>query len=112
MIDGGIWQGPVRITPAGVAPGGARVATANQVDNHQLDVFFIGQDGALYVAWAIDGDIWQGPVGISPAGLAPPGGSLATAHQGSNHQLDVLFIGNDGALYVSWVIDGGTSPHR
>jgi predicted Fe-Mo cluster-binding NifX family protein len=107
VIDGGIWQGPVRIAPAGVAPGGARVATAHQVDNHQLDVFFIGQDGALHVSWAIDGDIWQGPVGISPAGLAPPGASLATAHQVNNHQLDVLFIGNDGALYVLWVIDGG-----
>ena len=105
VIDGGIWQGPVRISPAGMAPGGARLVTARQVDHHQLDVFFIGYDGALHVSWVIDGDFWQGPVGISPAGLAPPGGCLAAAYQMNNHQLDVLCIGNDGALYVSWVID-------
>jgi predicted Fe-Mo cluster-binding NifX family protein len=107
VIDSGVWQGPVRISPAGMAPGGAHVATAHQVDMHQLDVFFVGHDGALHVSWAIDGDIWQGPAAISPAGVAPPGGALVAAHQVNDHQLDVLFIGNDGALYVSWVIDKG-----
>lgn len=107
VIDGGTWQGPVRITPADVAPKGARVATAHQVDHHQLDVFFIGVDGALHVCWARDGGVWQGPVGITPVGIAPGGGGVATGYQVNNHQLDVFFIGEDGGLYVAWVIDGG-----
>jgi hypothetical protein len=107
VIDGGIWQGPVAITPPGIAPKGASVAAAHQTDNHQLDVFFIGEDGALHVSWVIDGGIWQGPVAITPPGVAPKGGGVATAYQVDTHQLDVFFIGEDGGLYVSWVIDGG-----
>jgi hypothetical protein len=86
-------------------PAGGSLATARQSD-HQLDVFFIGTDGALYVSWVIDGTTWQGPVRISRPGVAPPGAGVAVAKQGAN-QLDVFFIGRDGALYVSWVVGGG-----
>jgi hypothetical protein len=104
--DGGIWQGPVRITPPNMAPPGAAVAAARQSDD-QLDVFFVGNDGSLYVTWVVDGGVWQGPVGIPPAHLAPPGAKLAAARQ-LDDQLDVFVIGNDGSLFVYWVIDGGT----
>ncbi len=107
VVGGGVWQGPVRISPAGIAPKGSSVATAHQGGNNQLDVFFIGEDGGLYVSWVVDGGVWQGPVRISPAGIAPKGGSVATAHQGGNNQLDVFFIGVDSGLYVSWVVGYG-----
>jgi len=84
---------------------GGSLASARQSD-HQLDVFFIGTDGALYVSWVIDGATWQGPVRISRPGIAPPGGGVAATNQGAN-QLDVFFVGRDGALYVSWVVGGG-----
>jgi hypothetical protein len=80
----------------------------HQVDAHQLDILFIDKDGALNVSWVIDGGTWQGPVGISPTGVAPKGAPLAAAHQTTDAQLDVVCIGNDGALNVSWVNDGGT----
>jgi len=107
VIGGGVWQGPVRITPDRIAPAGAHVAAAHQVNNNQLDVFFIGNDGGLYVSWVIGGGIWQGPVRITPDHIAPPGAGVALAYQVSSNQLDVFFIGNDGGLYVSWVIGGG-----
>lgn len=86
-------------------PPGAHLASARQSD-HQLDAFFIGQDGALYVSWVIDGGTWRGPVRISPKALAPPGAWVAAATQAAL-QLDVFFIGRDGALYVAWVVGGG-----
>lgn len=86
-------------------PPGGHLASAHQGE-HQLDVFFIGEDGGLYVSWVIDGGTWQGPLRISRKRVAPPGGGVAAAHQ-SGDQLDVFFIGRDGALYVSWVVGGG-----
>jgi hypothetical protein len=86
-------------------PPGAGVAAAKQLD-HQLDVFFVGSDGGLYVAWVINDGIWQGPFRITSPGIAPPGAAVATARQG-NDQLDVFFIGNDGALNVVWVAGDG-----
>ena len=86
-------------------PAGGHLATARQGE-HQLDVFFIGNDGALYVSWVVDGGTWRGPVRISRPGVAPAGGGIAAAAQSAD-QLDVFFVGRDGALYVSWVVGGG-----
>ena len=77
----------------GPFPRGAHLSTARQSD-HQLDVFFIGHDGALHVSWVIDVGIWQGPLRISRKGVAPPGASVAAAKQ-LDDQLDVFYIGND-----------------
>jgi hypothetical protein len=93
-------------------PDGASLAAGGQ-GPHQSDVFFIGADGALYVAWVVDQGTWRHPVQISRSGLAPVGAHLATAPQGPD-QLDVFFIGNDGGLYVAWVVGGGVwgGPQR
>jgi hypothetical protein len=72
----------------------------------QLDVFFVGQDGALYVDWVVDAGDWSGAVRISDPNLAPPGAAVTAAKQ-SPVQLDVFFVGQDGALYVSWVVEAG-----
>src|SRR2546421_615800 len=42
--------GPARITSPDLAPPGAAVAAVKQND-HQLDAFVVGKDGALYVTW-------------------------------------------------------------
>jgi hypothetical protein len=105
VIGGGVWEGPVRITPANVAAPGASVTAAKQLDN-QLDVLFVGNDGGVYVSWVIGGGVWEGPVRITPANIAAPGASVTAARQLDN-QLDVFFVGNDGGVYVSWVIGGG-----
>jgi hypothetical protein len=101
VIDGGTWQGPVRISRTGVAPAGGGIAAAHQTAD-QLDVFFVGRDGALYVSWVVGGGVWQGPLRLSARGVAPPGAQVAAAHQG-DAQLDVLYLGTDGKLNVHWV---------
>lgn len=103
VVDGeNVWRGPLRVSPEGVAPPGAGVIAPKQTPD-QLDVLFVGEDGALQVCWVIGAGNWAGPVGISPQGIAPPGAKVTMAMQ-SREQLDVFFIGNDGKLYVSWVV--------
>ncbi|WP_446212409.1 hypothetical protein [Micromonospora sp. IBSANI012] len=106
VIDGEeAWQGPLRVSPEGVAPPGAGLIATQQAPN-LLSVLFVGHDGGLHVSWVVGTGAWEGPVGISPAGIAPPGARLAFGKQ-TREQLDVFFIGNDGKLYVSWVVGGG-----
>jgi hypothetical protein len=106
---GGNWQGPVGISAGGVAPPGGCVAASAQFGlDGQTDVFFIDQRGALNVAWVVNAGRWNGPVGISPPGLAPPGGCVAASAQfGLDGQTDVFVIDNNGALNVSWVVNAG-----
>lgn len=105
VVDGGIWQGPLRISRKAVAPPGGGVTAAHQTSD-QLDVFFIGRDGALYVSWVAGGGVWQGPLRLSGRGVAQPGGRLTAARQGPD-QLDVLYIGKDQKLNVHWVVGTG-----
>jgi hypothetical protein len=72
----------------------------------QEDVFFVGNNGALYTAWAVNGGAWAGPAQIGPAGLAPAGARV-TALMRNAGQEDVFFTGSDGALYTAWEVNGG-----
>ncbi len=101
---------PARISPSIAHPGGF-VAAANQGPN-QVDAFVAGNDGAVYVTWVVGVGHWTdgtpgngAPARITPSSVMPAGGCLATAAQTSN-QLDVFYVGNDGAVYVTWVVGG------
>jgi hypothetical protein len=80
----------------------------------QTDVFFIGSNGELYVAWVIGAGYWNGPVGLEIT--FPPGAAVAASPQyGVDNQTDVFAFAvgdtggvNNGQLYISWVIYGGT----
>jgi hypothetical protein len=102
---------PARITQSLTRPG-AFVAAAPQTVN-QLDSFVAGNDGAVYVTWVVGGGNWTdgtpghgSPVRITPPNALPVGGCLSTAPQTSN-QLDVFYVANDGAVYVTWVVGVG-----
>ena len=82
-------------------PRSGRLAVASR-SRDQLDAFFIGTDGALYLAWSIKHDQWRGPIRIGSRDVGPPGGAVTTAQQTAD-QLNVFFIGNSGALHVAWV---------
>lgn len=97
------------ITPKLSIPGAyvAAAAQGTKTDN-QLDAFVSGTDGAVYVTWSVGLQAWTDglaghptPARITPQHILPPGGCLSTATQGAN-QLDVFFVGNDGAVYVTW----------
>lgn len=103
---------PARITPQHFAKPGACLAVAKQT-NDQLDVFVIRDDGAVWVTWVTGLGHWSdgspgqsSPARITPTGVAPSGGCLAAAKQ-TDHQLDVFYVHNDGAIYVTWVVDVG-----
>jgi hypothetical protein len=119
VVGTGIWSdgmpghaGPARITPTQLAPPGASVAAAPQNAN-QLDAFVVGNDGAVHVTWVVGTGIWSdgmpgdaSPARITPTQLAPPGAGVAAAKQTAD-QLDAFVVGNDGAVYVTWVVGGG-----
>jgi hypothetical protein len=92
---------PIAFIEDAPLPRGAHLAITPR-DQRQLDAFFIGTDGALYVTWVIDGESWRGPFRIGPRGIAPPGAPVAAANQ-TTDQTDAFFIGNNGALHVAWV---------
>jgi hypothetical protein len=105
----GKWQGPLAITTTGLTSPGGGVAASNQFSlPNQTDVFVVANDGATRVSWVQSGGKWQGPLTITPAGLAPKGAHLAASNQfGIPNQTDVFVVANDGATRVSWVQSGG-----
>jgi hypothetical protein len=104
----GTWNAPVRLTGAGFAPPGAPLALACQASMNQLDALFVDSTGALNVLWVNGLGTWSGPARLTGAGFAPPGATVALAHQASNNQLDALSVDNTGAVAVRWVNGLGT----
>jgi hypothetical protein len=106
----GGWQ---RISPTATAPVGAGIAAVSR-NPDQLDVFIVGNDGAVYTGWWNPASVW--PFGgwqrISPTATAPVGAPIAVVSRNPD-QLDVFVVGNDGAIYtggwnpvVAWPVGG------
>jgi outer membrane protein assembly factor BamB len=110
VTGGGIWAGPLRISPPGTAPPGAPVAASNQFGlPNQTDVFTVGSDGGARVSWVVGGGNWGGPQRITPTGAFPAGAGVAASNQfGLGNQTDLFAVGGDGAARVSWVVGGGS----
>lgn len=61
-----------------IAPPGSGIGAAYQGVN-QIDTFFIGDDGALYVSWVVGPTgTWNRPVGISQMDIVPPGSPITS----------------------------------
>ncbi|HZD66646.1 MAG TPA: hypothetical protein VE152_11165 [Acidimicrobiales bacterium] len=101
----GGWEGPLTISPPGLAPPGAHLAASRQFGApDQTDVFVVGDDGAIRVLWVRGAGRWQGPLAISPTGFAPPGAGLAASNQfGIPDQTDLFVVGGNGLPSVFWV---------
>jgi hypothetical protein len=124
VVGAGSWNGPLRISPSGLAPAGAPPAVSNQFGiPNQTDVFVVANGGATEVVWVQGAGGWNGPLGVSPTGLAPAGAALAVSNQfGIGNQTDVFVVAKSGATDVTWVdgagnwngpfgiTPGGTSP--
>lgn len=107
VAGGGAWQGPVQLTGPGFAAPGGCVTLAHQISMNQLDALLVDNSGAVSVMWTVGEGVWQGPVGLTQPGFAPPGGQIALAHQSSLDQLDALLVDNSGAVQVMWVSGAG-----
>ena len=95
-----------------MAPPGACLTAAQQNDN-QLDVFLVGNDGAVYITFVVGGGHWSDgtpgnppPARITPVGLAVPGSCVASIKPSPN-QLDVLVVDNNGAPWLTWETGDG-----
>ena len=99
------WEGPTAIGPAGLAPSGATITSLSR-GPAENDLFFIGNNGALYTASQVNNGNWTAPQAISATGLAAPGSSV-TAPVRSTLEEDVFFVGSNGTLYTTWQSNGG-----
>lgn len=74
-------------------------------DPDQLDLFWVGPDGAVCSTWynVAPRQGWgdHQPFPITPPGAAVPGGRVASAGRNANH-LDVFWVGPDGAIASTW----------
>lgn len=102
-IDGDSWsKANYRITDSGTMGKNSFIAAANQ-GSEQLDGFFTGPQGGVYVSWVYGGGSWAKQATIS--GMAPAGTGL-TAIQLSANKTVLYFVGSDGAIYETYESDG------
>ena len=105
-----------RITDLDVVPPGAAVAAVTR-HRDQLDVFWVGNDGAVWTTWwnaQHNSGRWNRPFPITAAGVAPRGGGIAAVARRPDH-LDVFWADAAGAIGSQWwngqVQDGAWDRH-
>ncbi|MEO8062895.1 MAG: hypothetical protein ABI821_09110 [Pseudomonadota bacterium] len=98
----GRWLGPNTISRPNFAPPGAHVTAVFQPVNNQLEVFAIDPAGAVRLVWKVQNGKWQESVALTAPGAAPPGAPITAVWQPLNEQLEVFWIGTDGALRGIW----------
>jgi hypothetical protein len=89
--------------PAGCSSPNGMVAAVDR-SPQELDLFWVGQDGAIASTWWIGGGQGWGdhaPFNIAPAGSATPGASIAAVGR-TPKQLDVFWIAPDGSVMTHW----------
>ena len=110
-VNDGVWRDgasgrmPARITPPNVAPVGAPLA-AIQPRDKALYVFYVGDDGAIWLTYEVDDGPWtdgndgRNPIRVSPRAKFPQRAHIAAAkrHDG---QLQVFAVGLDGAIWMT-----------
>ena len=89
-----------------LASGGAAakngITVINQPNYNQLEIFWIGPDGAVRVMWkGVDG-YWLGPVSLTPIGWGVPGSEITALWSVQNDQLEVFWVGRDGEVNMLW----------
>jgi Domain of unknown function (DUF6259) len=117
-VDDGQWRDgqdgrdPARITPMGYASPTACLAAIKQ-NSSQLDVFWVRDDGAVWVTWIVnedgrwrDGGSGKLPARITPPNVAPAGAPLAAIKPRDN-ALYVFYVGDDGAIWLTYEVDDG-----
>jgi hypothetical protein len=102
----GPWGSPIRLSRGSLAPPGADVAAVRR-NEEQEDAFVIANDGAVWTSREVMNGpfntirIWDGaPI------TAPPGGGIAAVVR-NDHQEDIFFVGDDGAIWSSSEVDAG-----
>ena len=106
-VGSALWADPVGLSAPGTAPPGAPVTLHHQGGMGQLDALFVDGNGVVNVMWVQGAGAWQGPVGLSAPGTAPPGAPIALEYQASDQQLSAVFVDGNGVVNVMWVQGAG-----
>ncbi len=99
FMNEGRWNQPFPVTPPGAAGGGSGLSAVTRLP-HQLDLFWVGADGAIgSTFWSRDfnNGRWNPPFAITPPGAARAGSPMAAVTR-LPHHIDVFWIGPDGAI--------------
>ncbi|MDF3834172.1 hypothetical protein P3W85_14580 [Cupriavidus basilensis] len=105
--NNGAWSEPIRLTPPNTLRAGGDLSAVYYPLNNQLEVLYVGVDGALSVLWKAQNGQWKPPAKISAPNLAPSGGGISAAFYPLNNQLEALFAANDGGIRVAWKANNG-----
>jgi hypothetical protein len=103
-----VWKGPIALSGPGLLSPRGKIAIANNPVNNQLEAFFVGNDGAIYVTWKANNKAWFEPARITAPGITKPGGDLVAVFNPQNNLLEVLFIDNGGKLNAVWKVQNGS----
>jgi hypothetical protein len=102
----GQWNKPFALSEPNLARKGAVACVART--HSQLDIFWIGHDGAVWSAWwnaQFNEGRWSVPFIVAPAGSARGDSHVAAIAREPDH-LDVFWIGADGAIGSTWWHEG------
>jgi hypothetical protein len=95
---------PFTVSPPGAAGPGSDL-TAVSRNPQQVDLFWIGPDGAVGSTWynTAHGQSWgdHQPFPVTPPGAAGPGSGLTSVGRTPNH-VDVFWVGPDAAIGSTW----------
>ncbi|MHC5833783.1 MAG: hypothetical protein ACYT04_000000101740, partial [Nostoc sp.] len=70
VVGEGVWNGPFKLGPAGIANPGSFIAASQQFGSNQTDVFLVDNNGQLNLFWVVGEGVWNGPFKLGPAGIA------------------------------------------
>jgi Dual-action HEIGH metallo-peptidase len=101
------WFSPVKLSGNNFAPSGAGITSVFYPLNNQLEVFFTGNDGSVYLAWKANNGNWNAPVPLSPPNTATPGTPISATYYPPNDQLEVFFVDGSGAFNLAWKAQNG-----
>ncbi|MFE7408969.1 DUF4185 domain-containing protein [Streptomyces laurentii] len=100
------WQPPFLLADAtGLAPPGSPLAAVHYPPGDTLEVFVVGDNGAVNGLWKAPHvqNVWQQPFALAGAvDLAVPGAALAAVSYPPGEQLEVFVVDRSGALTVLW----------
>jgi hypothetical protein len=101
------WKGPVGLSNPGLLPKDARIAMVAYPPNNQLEAFYAGTDGAIYVTWKANNDVWSQPTRLTAPNLTRPGADITAVYYPPDNHLEVQFIDNSGKLNLLWKVQNG-----
>ena len=100
-----IWQGPSLIAKNLSISAGAHSSAVHYPPGQTLEVFFVGNDGAVNGLWKAPHvqHAWQQPYRLANAAdLAPPGVPLIAIYYPPGESLELFVVDKRGALTLLW----------